>query len=420
MTLAAINPGFRTRRDYAADLGVLPRFQYLPARRVVVQRLSKDTNLTENIRASIIVSYALTAPSSSTSSLSKKIDEIALTKDKYQTLMEWNKDITDELKTNNVPDPLAMAVSPLADMDIADEASSLRSQQNLALSLAGLLAKAGLQAQAAVFEQYAHRQERDARSRTALVAINTYSAGGGLFGWQVGPRFRAMEDPEIEKSGAPAHVLDRQTFPALIMIGVRPEDLYPRMAINHNGTLTVYEPVLSFVAVSRWLPLKKGCWISSQKRYTETEHLEDGADVLKVSELLQTLADEPYYAKLAYWAKSRLESLQYHVFDNESGQLFDPQQVVPSPPEPVSIPAISGIYPTEISLSVDEKLEMLVLIPAGTREIRHPLNPAIARGIDGAHGHRTAGLHCRETGDPVAAKPLAEMVCFEPGCQFRT
>lgn len=86
--------------------------------------------------------------------------------------------------------------------------------------------------------------------------VNTFSASGGLFGFQVGPRLRALEDPAARKGGS-ANVLDRQSFPAVLIIGVDQADLSPVICWNYDGRLYVFEPQLVIRQTSRWNPLDR-------------------------------------------------------------------------------------------------------------------------------------------------------------------
>lgn len=371
----SVNPGYRTHKDYAADLGILLRFEYRPARLEVVKRLAKDKNIPEHVRSLIADSYNLTDEStqSNLSLVAYQTNTAAL---KSKLFADWSGEISGALQEDNLPPaPMAMAVSPLADMDVAAEGSSLRRQSDFGLSLAGVLRQAGLLAQASAVEQYSHRLEQDAQSRTALAAINTYSAGGGLFGWQVGPRFRAMEDPGLKKKGEPANILDRQTFPSLVMVGFNPEDIYPRLKTNSDYTITVLEPYLAFRTIPRWLPLKNGWW---QKRYSETDRLEASARLANAQQSMDNLTNGKY-ARAADMAKYRLRALKFQAFGYDNGQGFEPKQVVPLPenstPRPILIPTVAEIFPNEIELDADTKGEpqpryqKFVVIGGGLKQI---------------------------------------------------
>jgi hypothetical protein len=274
-------------------------------------------------------------------------------------LSGWNETIPDVLKDTNSAQPLVMGVSPLADLDVTAEGSSQRSQASFALSLAALLQKAGLQAQAAAFEQFANRLQEDAQTRTALPAVNSYSEGG-LFGWQIGPRFRAMKNPGGDKKGRlPANILERQTFPALIIVGFNQEDLTPRVTVISNK-VCVLEPHLTFRTVPRWLPLDgpswlSRCWSSSlswlwhtEGRYPEYRILKALAEANKQWTIVTKGTN-----RLAFVARVRSEVSRYDVFGQETDQSFDPQQVTPLPEAPAAL-TIAGVFPTDIFLEPDE------------------------------------------------------------------
>ena len=412
----SISPGYRTRKDYVADLGVLLRFEYVPARPEIIRRWVQGTNLTDEVRAAILVSYKLHTnadlmsritwlgerspfdqlnhASAGLNELKTKLDgtnavlkaldakaprrkdqdkydafsasagdltaQYKKAKKNYQKVLaglgsglpDWSRAIPDDL-IDTTNQPLAMAVSPLADRNVTDEASSQRNQAAFALSLSGLLQQAGLQAQAAAVEQYARRIERDSHTRTALPVITTYG-DGGLFGWQVGPRFRAMDDPAVRKSGVPANVLDRQTFPALIIVGFNQDDLSPRLTVTSDNHVRVLEPYLAFRTVPRWVRLKD-CWWGRlwQKRYSESDILRLSAGLVRTRELLKNLAQSTF-DRTADLAKYRLRALSFDFFGNDTGQNFDVQQVTPLP-EPPSAPVITAVLPDEIRLQPDDQ-----------------------------------------------------------------
>lgn len=355
----SVNPGYRTKKDYAANLGILISLQYRPARPEVVLNVIRDkARLPKTVRAAIIANYNLT---NTTAFSDLKCDDLTnLWKDAEdtcfdETLKWWVKSLPPELANPPVTRPMAMAISPLIDADVTDAASSLRHQTEFGLSLAGILQKAGLVAQASAIEQYTRRQEQDAHNRSAITAVNTYSAIGGLFGWQISPRFRSEEDPGAGKNG-PGNVLDSQTFPSLVMFGFNQNELYP-LITNSNGKIEVSEPYLVLRSVPRWTPLKNGWW---QKRFSETDRLEASAWLVEAQQRLKSLSEtcDPSYAGTADLAQTRLEALKYQMFGGVTGENFTPAQVVPlpedkAPDKPLAVPSFSYVFPSKIELNYD-------------------------------------------------------------------
>jgi hypothetical protein len=336
VVMVSVDPGYRTRHDYAADLGILPEFKYADARLEAVERVAQDTtNLPKTLRAAVLFSYGLTNAETVANlhctDVKALLDDLA-TKDGAQRqaeLQQWNQDIPEELNDANFDPnnpttfPVAMAVSPLADINVQDQASSTRSQSQFALSLAGVLQQSGLSAQASVFEGYAHRLEQDARSRVASDTVNTYSAGG-LFGWQVGP------SPNVGGKGG--DVLNRQTFPSLVMVAFDNGMLYPHFRTGGDRPVTVLEPEIEFISIPRWMPLKHSWWwFSNPKRLSESDRMETSAKLADAAVIINNLQTNSTYARAASLANYRLRALKYQFFGNVGIQAFDPVQEVPLP-----------------------------------------------------------------------------------------
>jgi hypothetical protein len=150
------------------------------------------------------------------------------------------------------------AVSPLMDTQNLDETSSYARQDDLALFLSASLTKAGLRGQAQAYERYIKQRRQDIATRSSAAVANTYSFAGGIYGFQIGPRLRALANPEARKSG-PAQTLDKQTFPALILFGVTPDDLRP-VLLQDGDQIAVYERQLRTHYTYRWLRTQHYFW----------------------------------------------------------------------------------------------------------------------------------------------------------------
>ena len=186
-------------------------------------------------------------------------------------------------RSNGVPDsyilredhdrkPLVAGITPMSDSQSLDLKDDYRRQDAVSLQLALALRQQGAAGQAKLFHQFVKQQQKQAQTRSAGGVVNTFSAMGGLFGFQVGPRLKALEDPASRRGGS-ANILDRQSFPALLFFGIDRADLKLMVKINSysvkgagkgtGATETVYEyelmePKIKLVATSRWQPLKFG------------------------------------------------------------------------------------------------------------------------------------------------------------------
>ncbi len=153
--------------------------------------------------------------------------------------------------------PLVAAVSPMTDTQTLDLQSSFRQHQELALSLAAQYLAAGATVQGQAFLNYAKSLQQDFATVTPDVVVSSFSSGS-VFGYQVGPRLKAVVEPRANQASGPADVLDRQTFPALIILGFDSDDIAPRIHVEkHGGTyhMVCYEPVLKFEGVNQWIPV---------------------------------------------------------------------------------------------------------------------------------------------------------------------
>lgn len=136
----------------------------------------------------------------------------------------------------------ATIISPLIDSEVLDLSSSSRYQNEFALAMSFALRYAGLAGQASAFEQFVKNQQFDVRTRTAQVAVNAFSGVDGKFGFQVGPRLTALGDPS-NKNGKPSQTLERQSFPALIILRLGDGDLGPKLtweADTNNAGRTLF------------------------------------------------------------------------------------------------------------------------------------------------------------------------------------
>jgi hypothetical protein len=265
LTMVSIDPGWRTRQGWAGEVVVSAELEFRPARTEVVRRIVENkTAWRADVVARIAHDYGFSVTDSqkleaqgvspqralqlSAAATSNALDEVS---SNFATVVPHHL----QRKTENKPVSVAV-VSPLTDNETLDLASSYRKQTEFAMALSFALRYAGAKGEAAAFEKFAKSRQFDIASRTPLTAVNAFSGQGGVFGFQIGPRVRALEDPASRKSG-PGSILERQTFPALVLLGTSPGNIEPRLELSTNKTVIVYEPYIVLRQMRRWVPMKR-------------------------------------------------------------------------------------------------------------------------------------------------------------------
>lgn len=280
--------------------------------------------------------------------------------------------------------PLVAGVSPLMETQVLDLQDAYRKQEQFALSLALTLKAAGRGGQADVFERFIKQQRKEAATRTSTPVVNTFSASGGLFGFQVGPRLQALEDPARRRGGS-ANILDRQSFPALIIVGLEDADLSPVICKDYDDKLYVFEPTLILRQTSRWNPLDRKLFSLSKNdwwypldwhnpRYNERDRLND---VLHINDQFEELdqwlrkENEWYTGKLnkngngatqvpeihAYQSivntlQQRRDALATLVSGSESQQYLPVSYVAPEKEKSAAKPIqITRVFPSELTVT---------------------------------------------------------------------
>ncbi|HET7535942.1 MAG TPA: hypothetical protein VFJ90_05785, partial [Candidatus Didemnitutus sp.] len=157
---------------------------------------------------------------------------------------------------------------PLTEAQNLDTASSWRRRTELGLALAGAYQAAGQGAQAKLMTEYVRKLESDVATRGPDIAVTTYAAVGGLFGYQIGPALRGLADPSDPKSRA-AYVLQRQSFPVLLLIGLEQVDSQPLVVVDVTvRRVEVLLPQFRLTSTARWMPLT-----SQNYRFNELQRL---------------------------------------------------------------------------------------------------------------------------------------------------
>lgn len=287
IAMVSVNPGWRTMTGFAADISVQVEMGLQPARPETLTRYLNDSEIPAPLRRTLVGSNGLL----------EVPNEVLAANSASKIPQEWGGANRLPLfkgprgGAGTVPVPLVAAVSPMTETETLDLGASFRSREELSLRLALALRSAGLAAQAEVFEQFVKDQQRDIKTRNAIAAVSSYSAGH-IFGYQIGPRLLALGDPTAKNSDAAYH-LSRQAFPVLLIVGLddataRPQliptasrgsnsnaagkpDVEPAAAVaastkgaaggaaspKSEASALLAEPYIKFTQSTHWVPLSR-------------------------------------------------------------------------------------------------------------------------------------------------------------------
>ncbi|HWE98112.1 MAG TPA: hypothetical protein VG269_29475 [Tepidisphaeraceae bacterium] len=245
----SIQPGWRTQKGFAADVQTNVMYQWAPARPGVVQQYIKDPGIPAKLREIL-----LTQNPDNVKKLRVELDAIP----NVASYTIGQSSIDSAYKYG----PHVAVISPLTDTQTLDLQSSDRKEREVALSLtlAAQLAAAGASGQAQSFLKYAQSLQQDFATISPDVVVNAYSTGS-IFGFQVGPRLRAVDNPQFGQASGPAQTLDRQSFPALVIYGIEQQAFFPAVLWNEKKErFELWEPMLRQVSVNRWVPSRRRDW----------------------------------------------------------------------------------------------------------------------------------------------------------------
>lgn len=386
VSMVSVNPGWRTRKDYTANITMNVSYRLVPARPEIVEAITDPADLgvkneeelgllVRNARQVSLIpweSYPAGTESSGTQKQAVRVDLEVLRLSKIPD--DGNRADTESqarvmanlVRSMNSPEvleelqvppsgPLVAAVAPMNDAQVLDLQNSRRDQTALGLELAGALRSAGLSAQADVLTQYVKRRQSDVSTRSENVVANAYSIAGGHFGFEIGPSLRAIAHPsEYSKT---ADVLTRQSFPVLLTIGLENPDLRPRV-FTRGGVKIVVEPQLVITQTSCWHPLSFwGARWSDVKRLDMARQL---AIVRNEINKLRRDLDAPGvsasvdYEKQAIveLAEARVQTLQAEVSGGVTYQYLPPS-FIQFPHFNDQEPKVLELLPAKVTLKTD-------------------------------------------------------------------
>lgn len=323
VSMVSITPGYVTREGYTGELSVLCDYYYDIARRDLLEKIKKvekskgGTELLELIEK-VINKQGI------------KFDKCKASKKDEQQLIDKHIPQRYQRKFREDFTPLAAAVSPMTDVEALDLSSSIRNQTFSAMKIAAALSYAGLEGKAEIFENWARKLQQDTRTLTPYAAITSFS-NGEYFGFRVRPRLKAIKDGK-----KPGYVLEDQSFPVVVIVGIDTDDLKLAFDFERNdhghikkdhgmARLVAYEPTIKFHQTVNWLPNKQVSFWDKLRgnQLTETSRLE-WLDIY-IKELQKTKAikktnftDPMYFFK--NYAYNRIELLGSQILGTHSIQ----------------------------------------------------------------------------------------------------
>ena len=287
--------------------------------------------------------------------------------------------------------PLVEAVSPLMDAQTMNLGSSFRQQQSFALQIAAALKGAGYKAGANFFSSWAKNLQSDFATKSSLPVITTFNVGGGVFGFRVGPRLKALQEPG-GKSVKPSKEIERQSFPVLLVIGLEEEDL---RLVEVDGDETKHtefggkkysEPTLGFTQSGTWYAADAGLMPLRATAFpTEIDRLRWNRALYRLAKDSNNALDEGSDSNggtqhtnedaLGMMTRHRAETLQMQLLGATSYSSL-PIDFFPVVEEPKpEVPAVTDVMPNMIKFDpADQARKILVVIKganlAGVSEVR--------------------------------------------------
>lgn len=391
LTTVSINPGWRTQKNWEGQVMMRADLEFKPARQETVRRLLAKQQYWPNELVAKIA-FDQVYPFMDTPNWDGDVER----KDRYQRLLDLNISpdraqkiaqisynsllrVTDSLgdgnhlwgpaeKTTYKPISIII-VSPLNDADTYDLASSYRHQSEFTLSLSFALHYIGADVAAKAFEDYAKSLQFDIHTRNELTAINSLSSQDGMIGFRIGPRPTALGNLS-KRSSKPDLTLDKQSFPALLLLGIGAGDMEPRLDVATNNAtgekyVVVNEPYIALHQFSSWVPRKGPKLFHTDPDWTEDARVK-GMDLLEQAKKLEqaeggSLAldwtDQFAITPLStpeFALRERFRFYESQLVGCVDDITLPVERIVPEPP--LGHPEVVTIVPSEIKLDATGKV----------------------------------------------------------------
>jgi len=282
--------------------------------------------------------------------------------------------------------PVVSAATPMTEAHTFDLTSSIRNQQAFAFRLAIVVSGYGAEAQAQQLFKLIDRLEQDAQTRTPMNTVAAYSNAGSVFGYQIGPALRGLSDviPSQRQGGisdtlgtavqgrpapGPDAVLQRQSFPVALFIGLNRHDLSLHIAYDRDsGKAYVVEPTLRFEQTTRWIPIRTSKFGKKPpKGISESERVEWAWNLGQAIQLADTARCEfdcddggcdPSalfrHKEFSDYVRTRAEIMRSQALIAQSWQTLPSELIVNPNYEPEDRPEAELVLPRTIELEAGE------------------------------------------------------------------
>ncbi len=243
------------------------------------------------------------------------------------------------------------------------------------MRLAIVVAGFGAEAQAQGLFKFIDPLEQDAQTRTPLNTVAAYSNAGSVFGYQIGPSLHGLADfiPGRRTGGVfnaiaemiagkfnpgPDMVLQRQSFPVALFIGLNRNDLRLKVARTETGRFFFVEPLLQFQQTTRWIPMAKSKADNSwgrRPRIHEHERVKWAWDLANARVVARDLVvkEGPDYVQFEEYVNARADTLRSQALLATSWQTL-PLELLAKRfyEEALRVPQPSGRVPGVVRLEV--------------------------------------------------------------------
>lgn len=379
VSMVSVAPGTRTQRGYVADVAVKCTLEWRVAD--PPRELVGDANVSTLMRRLATLQEAYGFGDTTYDGIIKSINSSAhgdlndpavqrqLCAELFKRSEAWNNprnvelfEISPTAKGNRltpidrrfIAHPVVSAASPMTEAHTFDFASSIRQQQAFAFKLAAIMAGFGAEAEVQTLFKEFDRLEQDLQTRTPINTVAAYSNAGSTFGYQIGPNLVGLADfvTTRREGGAfemlgkliagevkpgPDMVLQRQSFPVALFIGLNKRDIAPRLAYNPAlKEIRVVEPAIKFEQTTRWIPVKKSRMddsLTPRPRIPEHQRVEWAwrlADAKRRADNFvadKDNADQPYFQEFQDYVDSRADTMRSQALVASSYQTMPAELV---------------------------------------------------------------------------------------------
>lgn len=251
VTTLSVNPGWRTRKGFKGVIDARVKVEEQAAQHQTIREMLNCADYPVGLRKIIADSY----PGAQTEA------QRQFFKGKTALLEAECKKYTRTAKARL--DVQVHAVSPMVDAQNLDLASSVARQNELALFFAAQLTQLGMGGAGSLFTSWSDLQRKDVATRTSVATANSFSLGDH-FGFEIGTRLHGVDEADAQSRDS-AQILERQTFPVLLILGMPQDEARPRLEMAGSapdGSLRVKvcEPKLSTDFSMRWSHKDHNFW----------------------------------------------------------------------------------------------------------------------------------------------------------------